>query len=226
MELIPVVDLMGGVVVHARRGDRAQYRPIASGLCAGAAPTDIADALQRLAPFRTLYIADLDAIADRPAHDATIGELTGIFPELWVDAGRAVEALPASGGVRPVVGTETLRDAAHGFCLLQRAGAVLSLDHGPEGARGPTLLHERSDLWPRDIIVMTLARVGSDEGPDLARLRGIIAMAGGRRVHAAGGVRNVNDLHALRDIGVAGVLLASALHNGRLAGRDLRAFTA
>ncbi len=72
---------------------------------------------------------------------------------------------------------------------------------------------------------MTLARVGAGQGPDYERLAGIIARAGGRRVHAAGGVRDAGDLHRLAEMGVAGVLLASALHDGRLSRADIAAFT-
>jgi phosphoribosylformimino-5-aminoimidazole carboxamide ribotide isomerase len=38
-----------------------------------------------------------------------------------------------------------------------------------------------------------------------------------------GGVRDADDLAALRQSGVAGVLVASALHDGRLTGHDLAA---
>ena len=59
---------------------------------------------------------------------------------------------------------------------------------------------------------MTLAKVGSNTGPDLD----VIHKLNGQKVYAAGGVRNVADLMALRDTGAAGVLLASALHNGSI----------
>jgi phosphoribosylformimino-5-aminoimidazole carboxamide ribotide isomerase len=45
MKLIPVMDLMSGQVVHARRGERDQYRPIQSILCPSAAPEAILQAL-------------------------------------------------------------------------------------------------------------------------------------------------------------------------------------
>nr|WP_246548195.1 HisA/HisF-related TIM barrel protein [Ancylobacter oerskovii] len=212
---------MGGVVVHARRGDRANYRPIASRLCEGAAPDDIARALRALAPFRTLYVADLDAIAGREPHRAELGGLAGHFARLWVDAG---EARLAGPGLHRVLGTESMADAEGGLAALREGPAVLSLDHGPEGRRGPAELHERADLWPGEVIVMTLARVGGDAGPDYDRLRGVLARAGGRRVYAAGGVRDAADLRRLAEIGVAGVLLASALHDGRLGAEDLAAF--
>ena len=62
MDVIPVIDLKGGVVVHARRGDRARYRPIESPLSPTATPLDVVTGLMALHPFRRLYIADLDAI--------------------------------------------------------------------------------------------------------------------------------------------------------------------
>lgn len=223
MELIPVIDLMGGVVVHARRGDRANYRPIASGLCAGAEPARIAQALRELAPFRTLYVADLDAIAGREPHRAELTELARHFERLWIDA---AEVRPAGvgPGLRRVLGTESMADADSGRAALREGGSVLSLDHGPEGPRGPAELHERPDLWPDEVIVMTLARVGGDTGPDYERLRATLARAEGRRIYAAGGVRDVEDLHRLCDIGVAGVLVASALHDGRLGAADVAGF--
>lgn len=222
MELIPVLDLMGGVVVHARRGMRAQYRPIATPLCASAEPDDVASALLGLAPFRRLYIADLDAIAGTNGHDATARELMAAHPgvDIWVDAGEAaplvVARRAAQGPGRPVVGSEAMADLATGSAALAVHGTILSLDYGPEGPRGPTLLHEDATFWPEAVIVMTLARVGAGEGPDLERLGDIIRRAGKRRVYAAGGVRGLDDLARLADAGAAGVLLASALHDGRL----------
>ena len=63
---------------------------------------------------------------------------------------------------------------------------------------------------------MTLGRVGSGAGPDLDRLAAIRARAGARRLYAAGGVRDKADLAALKDAGAAGVLVASALHDGKI----------
>jgi phosphoribosylformimino-5-aminoimidazole carboxamide ribotide isomerase len=63
---------------------------------------------------------------------------------------------------------------------------------------------------------MTLARVGSGEGPDLARLGQIMGKNPGHRLYAAGGVRDLDDLKGLNDAGAAGVLVASALHDGRI----------
>lgn len=231
MELIPVIDLMGGLVVHARRGARDAYRPIETPLCASADPLDVADGLMSLGGFRRLYVADLDAIAGKGGHDAVLARLAARHPSLglWVDAGEAVpEKLArraADGPGRPVVGSESLASLDEAKAALAASHGPLSLDYGPEGPRGPLELHSNADLWPGEVIVMTLARVGVGQGPDYERLADVIARAGGRRVHAAGGVRNADDLHRLAEMGVAGVLLASALHDGRLSQADIAAFT-
>ena len=70
---------------------------------------------------------------------------------------------------------------------------------------------------------MTLARVGSGAGPDLARLASIQSIAGGREIYAAGGVRNAADLSALTAAGVSGALAATALHERRIVTADLEA---
>jgi phosphoribosylformimino-5-aminoimidazole carboxamide ribotide isomerase len=217
LELIPVLDLMGGVVVHARRGQRAAYRPIETPLCPGADPLDIAGALLQLAPFRTLYVADLDAIRGTGGHGSVIAALEARFPalDIWVDAGTA------DVGGRRVVGSETLPDIEAAQAALV-GEAILSLDHDADGALGPAELHATAALWPQQVIVMTLARVGAGDGPDFARLAEVQGKAGGRRIYAAGGVRGAEDLERLEAMGIAGVLLASALHDGRI-GREVLA---
>ncbi len=101
---------------------------------------------------------------------------------------------------------------------------ILSLDFDANGFRGPPELLETPNLWPGTIIVMTLDRVGEDRGPDLDRLRDIIASAEGRRVIAAGGVRHRADLKALAEASAAGVLIASALHDQRIGQKEIAAF--
>lgn len=227
-EVIPVVDLMGGMVVHARAGARQAYRPLAgSRLCTSAVPEAVVAGLLALHPFRRLYIADLDAILKRGDHAALVAGLAERWPtlELWVDAGlaerAAVDRLLALPAVRPVLGSESQRDPGLLAALQDEPRLVLSLDLRGEEPLDPAGLFARPELWPADLIVMTLARVGAGQGPDLAALRAVLARAGARRVWAAGGVRGREDLLALRALGCAGVLVATALHDGRLDGAVL-----
>lgn len=223
LKLVPVIDLKGGQAVAARLGNRRDYRPQISPLCHSAEPADVAAALLRLHPFATLYLADLDAIVGEEGQWEAIESIRRLWPrlELWVDNG--LRDLPRLATLaRPVLGSESLADAEQLAGLLARLHSpVLSLDYRADGLVGPDGLDRRPDLWPEDVVVMTLVRVGSDQGPDLDRLAGLRQAAPDRRIYAAGGVRNAADLLALDALGVAGALVSTALHRGRIDSGDL-----
>lgn len=218
--------------MHAWRGQRDAYRPIHSPLSPTSAPADVVAGLMALAPFRTLYIADLDAIAGTGSHAAVIAALAAAWPgvTLWVDAGEGdaerVRRRAAAGPGVAVVGTEAMADAETGAEALAAGAAILSLDHDAAGPIGPAAIHADATLWPQTVIVMTLVRVGSGAGPDLAALAqiGARARAVGRApaLIAAGGVRGGEDLEALAQAGIAGALVASALHDGRIPPEEAR----
>jgi phosphoribosylformimino-5-aminoimidazole carboxamide ribotide isomerase len=221
MQVIPVLDLIEGLVVRAKMGDRDAYRPIETPLSATADPVDVTRGFMRLGPFPTLYIADLDAIRGRGDNFAAVAGLREAFPdvELWIDNGAATRAAVEATlryGV-PVLGSESQADAT---LLASFQDALLSLDFRGQAFQGPPELLSRPELWPERVIVMTLHRVGGGTGPDLERLAAIRALAKGRRLYAAGGVRDGSDLAALKTAGAAGVLVASALHDGRIGRAD------
>jgi phosphoribosylformimino-5-aminoimidazole carboxamide ribotide isomerase len=122
-----------------------------------------------------------------------------------------------------VLGSESLADVASAARLADDARIVLSLDFRGPHLQGPAALLETVPAWPRRVIAMTLDRVGSHAGPDLERLRVLKDLAGRREVYAAGGVRDAADLRALAQASVAGALIATALHDGRITAADLRA---
>jgi HisA/HisF family protein len=226
MEVIPVIDLKGGVVVHARQGNRDAYRPIETPLSPSSAPADVVAGLLKLYPFRRLYIADLDAITGGSPHTTIPLDLAAQFPhlELWIDNGIASAAVAISwldqGVGYLVIGSESQTDMKLLQTLRACPRTILSLDF--RGTfQGPSEILHNTELWPNRLIVMTLARVGSNSGPDLTQLTAIIARAGDRSIYAAGGVRDLSDLLALTNAGVAGVLVATALHTGKLTATDL-----
>jgi phosphoribosylformimino-5-aminoimidazole carboxamide ribotide isomerase len=223
LAVIPVIDLQGGKVVAARLGNRAEYRPIASPLGRSAQPIAVVDALLCLHPFGSLYVADLDAIGGAAGHWAIIQELSQRYPEvqLWVDNG--LKDLPRLAALaRPVLGSESLADLDALRNLRHRhPRAILSLDYRNERLVGPKGLDTRPHLWPADLIVMTLSRVGSGRGPDLERLAAIQRAAPSCQVYAAGGVRDADDLRQLAALGVAGALISTALHLGQIGAAEL-----
>ena len=227
MQIIPVIDLKGGIVVRARMGERAAYAPLLTPLAATSLPLDVVAGLLALHPFGTLYVADLDAIAGMGNHAGVLAQLAAAFPglRLWVDNGMADGALAqawlAANDGDLVIGSESQRGLTLVEQLRDHPRMILSLDFRGDDFQGPPALLAQPELWPQRVIVMTLARVGSGAGPDMTRLAGIVAVAGRRSVFAAGGLRGAADLRALERSGVAGVLVASALHDGRLGRGDL-----
>jgi phosphoribosylformimino-5-aminoimidazole carboxamide ribotide isomerase len=230
MQIIPVIDLMGGEAVHATGGERAGYRPISTPLCSTAEPLAVVRAYQALYPFEALYIADLDAIGGAGDNEAAAAQIEAEHPELtlWVDRGlRELDDCRGWIARHPtrmlVLGSESQRDAGTVAAMArgkEKDSVALSLDYRGERFLGPAALASVTALWPGTVIAMTLGKVGSDAGPDLERLRAVQRRAGPqRRVYAAGGVRNGDDLARLAEAGIAGALIASALHHGRL-GRD------
>jgi phosphoribosylformimino-5-aminoimidazole carboxamide ribotide isomerase len=219
MQLIPAIDLLDGVVVHARYGDRANYRPLRASPdeCV---PEFVVGTVLALHPFRTLYLADLNAIQGHGDNSIHIRALRKRFAhvEFWVDAGfrdaDAIASFCAQDLGQPVVGSESLRCGES----LARADRdfVLCLDYKNEAFLGPTDLIDNPALWPERVIVMNLDRVGSARGPDVDRLNTLHTASPRSRFYSAGGLRDANDLERLRRHGAAGVLLATALHAGLL----------
>lgn len=219
MEIIPVIDIKQGQVVHAVAGERRHYRPLITNQ--GNTPVDIILAFLSTYAFRTMYIADLDALEQQDYNTQHIERLYGLFQAVmfWIDQG-----LPASDTLQQqitnrthVIGSETNISAAElDQIVIQRRDVILSLDFKGNDFQGSQSLLENVDSWPSRVIVMNLKQIGTDQGPDYECIRKIKEIAGSRSIYVAGGVRHQDDLMILNDIGVDGVLVASALHNQQI----------
>lgn len=235
MNVVPVIDLLHGRVVRARRGARGDYQSIESALCRSADPVRVAEGLCEHCATDLLYVADLDALQGGAAQVGVLRALLRDAParRLWVDAGfhghcdvdRLLGALGADAArVTPVFASESLPSVeALAQCLGRAPDAPLSLDRRAGAALDPAALWSAPARWPPRLIVMTLDRVGSADGPDLATLAAVRALAPRAQLFGAGGVRGAADLEAAAAAGADGWLVASALHDGLLSATDCRA---
>jgi phosphoribosylformimino-5-aminoimidazole carboxamide ribotide isomerase len=227
MEVIPVIDLKDGLVVHARMGMRSGYAPIETPLSPTSRPTDVARGLLSIFPFKKFYVADLNAIENKGNNQEALERLSVEFPQLvfWVDAGisnvHQAECWLEAGLGHLVLGSETQRDSKLIRFLCRNNHTILSLDFRGDTFLGPASLLNEPDIWPIDVIVMTLARVGSASGPDMNWLTTIKSRAANRKVYAAGGVRDAHDLALLAQAKIVGALVATSLHNGKLTGAQI-----
>lgn len=235
-DIIPVVDLEEGLVVHARAGKqahagkRAEYRPIATPFGPPHDAAAIARALLGITFSPALYIADLDAILGRGNNFELCRELAHALPntDLWIDAGFSDVTdcafwLPL--GATLVIGSETIANLEAWENMLSSFGGnlVLSLDFDEQGLRGPQEVMVNPDLWPDRLILMSLGRVGTETGPDVARLQEALRVAGGRAVYVAGGVADLGDITKVAQTGARGVLAATAFHSGAVSQKEIAA---
>jgi phosphoribosylformimino-5-aminoimidazole carboxamide ribotide isomerase len=239
LHIIPVIDLLNGVVVHAKQGARHNYQPIKSLLTASSQPLDIVAALLDLYPFTQLYIADLNAIQKLTSNNfAAVAAIATRFPrlEIWLDAG--LQTFPHAN-IRHILGSENFAHLED-YLAIKEEG-ILSLDFMPESIldkpildenacsasqypcafQGSAELLENAKYWPKKIIVMALAQVGANAGVNVDLLQRILALKTDQNIYAAGGVRGLGDLITLRNIGVHGALIATALHQKQLSAAEI-----
>lgn len=225
MQIIPVIDLKNGHVVRAVQGKRNHYVPINSPLCQNSDVFSVIEKFLRLYPFDTFYIADLNAITNQQSHDQLILELLNSYSEktFWIDAG--IPSINASYvnciNYFPVIGSESLKVDDFLKTSKQKNEFVLSLDFSGQTQIGDCRIFENTEFWPDMILIMNLLRIGSDCGPDYLKLSGYSKQFPDKEFVAAGGVRNLDDLKSLSEIGIDRVLIASALHSGALSSAEI-----
>ncbi len=238
MEVIPVLDILGGVAVHAIRGQRSAYRPLESVLLNSANPVSVAFKLKE-SGFKRIYVADLDAIMNRGENLKVvekIAEESGLT--LMVDAGvfsvDQAERQFQHKVSEIVVGTETLPEINVVRNLLNRFGdrnIVVSLDL--KNGRVLSKSQKLSSMSPveaallfqesgvNELILLDLARVGAEEGINfdlISQVKNCTTLD----LFVGGGVRGLDDLVRLKRLGVSGALVATALHNGKINVSDLK----
>jgi HisA/HisF family protein len=238
MRIIPVIDVYRDQAVRGVGGRRHEYRPIQSRLTASTDPLQIANAFREQLGLTTLYVADLDSIVDRRPHFELYSALAEAGFQVWVDAGvRTVaeaDAVVQAGVATAIIGLESCPTPSLLNELIRSCGRerlLFSLD-----------LRNREPIapagWPplsaaeiaataieagfRRLLVLDLQDVGTNTGGGTdALLQEVRAGAPEITLIAGGGIRCAGDLQRLSDLGVDAVLVASALHDGRLTRDDV-----
>jgi len=242
MELIPVLDILQGQAVHARRGARDQYRPVESALLPGR-PGDalgLAQAYRETLEAASCYVADLDAIQGGEPQWSLIEALAdpqwGFGSGLLVDAGLTspaqVEGLIGAGADTLVAGLETLPGFSELAAIVREAGdtrVIFSLDLidgkpvrrrtgriASQEAVALELAARAADAGCQALLVLDLSTVGSEAGPANLELLDALKRMLGLPLYAGGGVRSVEDLRVLESVGCDAVLVGTALHSGAI----------
>lgn len=242
MRIVPVLDLLEGCVVRGVAGERQRYRPIESPLVDVPTPLNLARAFRDRFGLSTLYVADLDAILhDRPNLECYRALIEEDF-ELMIDAGlrdlSGAERVLATGAQFVIAGLETLSGPDLLGDFVRRIGAervIFSLDLkqgvplcDPSSWGHPEPIAIASAAMAQGIermIVLDLAQVGVGGGISTRALCSeILSRHASAKIITGGGLRTAADLDLLTETGIDGVLVASALHDGRLTRADIEGF--
>jgi phosphoribosylformimino-5-aminoimidazole carboxamide ribotide isomerase len=232
LKVIPVIDVLNGVAVHAVRGERSRYQPLRSVLCGSVDPVAVALTFESLG-FKSLYMADLDAILGKSTNFAVYKQIrakTGL--NLMVDAGVSTvadaEKLLKFGVTKIVVGTESLPalDAVNQLIetfgenrvlvsIDLKGGKVMSVSETIGSMSAVLLAQTLQERGVAQIILLDLDRVGTERGANLRVLEAVLRKTK-LEVLVGGGIKGFEELTKLKTLGASGVLVATALHNGKL----------
>jgi len=237
MEIIPVMDILNSVVVHAVRGERKNYEPVKSILCSSPNPLEVAASFKGLG-LKKLYIADLDAILRKGSNYEIIRRISestklGVIVDAGISNMSSAEEIFKYKISELIIGTETLTSLGFVKKCLEKFGSeriILSLDmkNGKvlgsfqEATKDPldvALIFEKMGV--KKMIVLDLSKIGSEEGTNWSVLNKILETVG-MEIIAGGGLRNFADLMELKKKGVYAALIATALHNGNIRKEDIK----
>lgn len=222
--IIFVMDILGGSVVHAVKGERSKYKPIQNSMiCDSSDPFEIISSVKP----REIYIADLDHIQDIGDNFEIIKKISG-KTKTMVDIGvKNMEDVQKCAQIADtvIIGTETayfevIEKAAIQFpdrinvSIDMKNGCVLTKDMTMED-RPEDIIKRLNNIEINEIILLDLGKVGTGAGIDEEFLNDIADLSR-HNILVGGGIKNLGDIETLRRLGINGALAATALHNGNI----------
>lgn len=232
MLVIPAIDLMNGRVVRLLRGDPKRAKSYAH----MGDPIDFAR-IWEAEGARMIHIVDLDAALGLGENTNTIGEIIR-STRIQIQVGGGIRSIERAGRLinagasRIVLGSLAFRSMESIRTLLEMFGderVAVALDHLNGrvmigGWKEPTnmMLREAAKMFSgmgvKFFLVTSIERDGMMTGPDIRSLSSILDL--NINIMASGGVRSLDDIETLRDLGVYGVILGRALYEGRISLRE------
>lgn len=224
MRIYPAIDLLDGRAVRLVRGERANATVYHD------RPLELVDGWTTSGAAR-LHLVDLNGAFGEPRQPSLITAIVE-RSSLPVEVGggirdrASIEAVLGAGAAFVVVGTAAVRDPAeieHAcrdhpgrvIIAVDARDGVVAIDGWTRSGQITALeLAQRAVGWgAAEVLYTDIARDGLRSGPNVeatARL----AAAVGCPVIASGGVGSLGDVRALRDAGIAAVVIGRALYEG------------
>jgi phosphoribosylformimino-5-aminoimidazole carboxamide ribotide isomerase len=228
LQLIPAIDLMDGKIVRLTHGDPETAKVYSQ----FGGPMETAKKWQADGA-KKLHIIDLDAALGMGNNLSVIAEIAE-STDLPIQVGggirdiEAVEKVLGFGVSQVILGALAFSNPDAVTQIQQKFGAksvIVALDNRDgrvmvEGWKTATALGMKEALEKfvalgvKVFLVTSITKDGTLSGPDLDTLREACQYPG-IEVIAAGGIGGLNDLGALKRVGVEGAVIGKALYEGR-----------
>jgi phosphoribosylformimino-5-aminoimidazole carboxamide ribotide isomerase len=211
MEIIPVIDLMNGLAVSGKSGNRKKYVPIKSVLCDSSNPLDVI-AKYKENGAKKVYIADLNSIMSTGNNFETVKNLD-IFKivDFGVTDKKDLENVKKYANMT-ILGTETLNDIS----ILKEENIILSLDFKDGKLLNYNLEEILSEIDKKTpLIILDISSVGTQKGINVELIKDILKKTD-NPIYIGGGIKSEDDLKISKELGISGVLIGTTIHNGKL----------
>jgi len=227
MQVIPAIDLRDGACVQLVGGSYADERVRI------ADPLAVAECWAELG-FGRIHLVDLDAATGRGSNREVVKAILDASATKQVQCGggvrnlAAITELFAAGASEVVLGTRAIEDRPWLDDVVLRYPNRIIVAADTRGRQIVTrgwaendsrnvidFIAELSSLALAAILVTAVDREGRMEGPDLDLMEEII-LCTTVPVQASGGVRSIDDLHALDELGVSAAIVGMALYTGAM----------
>ena len=222
--IVFVTDLLGGRVVHAIKGEREKYQPVENSKVSNS-PEPI-EMISEIKP-KEVYIADLDRLQHTGNNFEVIKKISALTKTM-VNIG--VEKNDDIEKCLSIADTVILSSEASSFEIMKYAsrnypgktsitidiknGSILTKDEDLK-KEPKELVKLLNELNIKDIVIIDLSKVGTGAGFDEDFLREIKGISN-HNILFGGGIRDMNDIDMLKEIGISGALVATAVHNGKI----------
>ena len=227
MKIFPAIDLKGGRVVRLTQGDYGRVTQYA------VEPEEAARSFVE-AGAKYVHIVDLDGAKDgTTANLSTVARVLRdgcLFAEVGggIRDRARIEAYLAAGASRVILGTAAVNDRAFLEEAVKAYGARVAVGVDARDGRvavdgwqtvtaldGVEFCQRLRDMGVATVIYTDIARDGAMRGVNLEIYRTLLGIEG-LEIVASGGVSTLEDVRALRDMGVPAAIVGKALYSGAL----------
>ena len=227
MQIFPAIDLSGGQVVRLYQGDYDKMTVYGADPCAVAREFTAAGA-------GYLHVVDLDGAKEGTLANfdtiAAIAKQGGLYMEVGggIRTEERIRRYLDLGVGRCILGTIAVKDFEFTARMARTYGDKIAV--GVDARDGYVAVsgwletsREKSvdfcrrlrDAGVQTVIYTDISRDGAEQGTNLAVYRELAGIEG-LNITASGGVSSLEELKALRDMGIPAAILGKALYTGRL----------